>query len=49
MYHFHLLYDPTDAIGVNDASNIFLPIAGGVFTLIGLVVTIGSIKEQFSK
>lgn len=41
--------DPTDAIWVNDASNIFLPIAGSVFTLIGLVVTIGSIKEQFSK
>ena len=41
--------DPTDVIWVNDASNIFLPIAGGVFTLIGLVVTIGSIKEQFSK
>lgn len=50
--HVRLKYnpnDPTDVIWVNDASNIFLPIAGSVFTLIGLVVTIGSIKEQFSK
>lgn len=50
--HVRLKYnpnDPTDIIWVNDASNILFPIVGGVFTLIGLVVTIGSIKKQFSK
>lgn len=41
--------DPTDVIWVTDASNILFPTVGGVFTLIGLVVTIGSIKKQFSK
>ena len=41
--------NPNDIIWVNDISNILFPIVGGLFTLIGLVVTIGNIKNKFAK
>ncbi len=40
--------DPNDVIWVNDTSNVLFPIVGGLFTLIGLVVTISNIKNKFA-
>ena len=36
---------PQDAIWTNDSSNIILPVFGGIFTLVGLVIIVFSIKN----
>ena len=40
--------DPSDAIWANDSTNIVLPIAGGVFTLIGIIIVATSLKKMKS-
>ena len=44
--------NPKDAIWVNDSTNIVMPLFGGVFTLIGIIIMISSAikmknKEQY--
>ena len=37
--------NPGDAIWENDSTNIVMPIAGGIFTIIGIIVAISSAKK----
>ena len=41
--------DPNDAIWVNDSANIVLPLAGGLFALVGIIVVIISVKKMKSE
>ncbi|MCI9280107.1 MAG: DUF3592 domain-containing protein [Bacilli bacterium] len=38
--------DPSDAIWVNDSTNIVLPLVGGLFTLVGIIIVISSVKKM---
>jgi len=39
------LSNPQDVIWISDSTNIILPIFGAVFTLVGVIVVISSIKK----
>ena len=38
--------DPSDAIWVNDSTNIVLPLAGGLFALVGIIIVVSSAKKM---
>lgn len=38
--------DPSDAIWVNDSTNIVLPLVGGVFALVGIIIVVSSAKKM---
>lgn len=38
--------DPSDAIWVNDSSNIMLPLLGGLFTLVGIIFVVNIAKKM---
>jgi len=38
--------NPKDAIWVNDSTNIVMPLAGGLFTLVGVVVIVIATKKM---
>jgi len=41
--------DPSDAIWVNDSTNIVLPLAGGLFALVGIIIVVSSAKKMKSE
>lgn len=40
--------DPSDAIWVNDSTNIVLPLVGGLFALVGIIIVVSSFKKMKS-
>lgn len=38
--------NPSDAIWSNDSSNIFVPIVGGIFMIVGIVVIVKYVKQN---
>lgn len=38
--------DPSDAIWVNDSTNIVLPLVGGLFALVGIIIAVSSAKKM---
>lgn len=41
--------DPSDAIWVNDSTNIVLPLVGGLFALVGIIIVVSSAKKMKSE
>lgn len=41
--------DPSDAIWVNDSTNIVLPLVGGLFALVGIIIVVSSVKKMKSE
>lgn len=40
--------NPSEAIWVNDSTNIILPLMGGIFTLVGIIVAVSGAKKMRS-
>lgn len=38
--------NPRDAIWVNDSTNVVLPLAGGIFLLVGIIIAVSSSKKM---